>query len=181
MRESLVGLVWVWRFVAELKSISHVDDQDWQLADLNSGLDSALNIVHNELKYKANVVKEYVAIPHIECRPSQLSQVFLILLVNAAHAIGAHGTIWIRSGSDDDHVRVVIEDTGQGIAPENLPRIFEPYFTTKPVGEVTGLGLSISYNIVANHRGRITVSSPPGKGACFRVWLPHFSPAASSP
>lgn len=181
MRESKEGMDRVRRIVADLKSFSHVDDQDWQLADLNSGLDSALNIVHNELKYKANVVKEYGAIPHIECRLSQLSQVFLNLLVNAAHAIGAHGTIWIRTGSDDDHVWVEIEDTGQGIAPENLPRIFEPFFTTKPVGEGTGLGLSISYNIVANHRGRITVSSPPGKGACFRVWLPHFSPAASSP
>ena len=99
------------------------------------------------------------------------------LLVNAAHAIEQFGRITLRSGHENDWVWLEVEDNGQGIAPHLLNRIYEPFFTTKPVGKGTGLGLSLSYNIVRKHNGRIEVFSTPGQGTRFRVWLPALQPA----
>lgn len=173
--ESLEGLQRVKRIVQDLKDFSHVDRAELEWADLEKGLDSTLNVVWNELKYKARVIKEYGHPPMIECLPSQLNQVFMNLLINAAHAIEVQGEIIIRTGFDTQHVWVEVEDTGRGIPPENLTRIFEPFFTTKPVGKGTGLGLSLAYGIVKKHDGLIEVRSAPGKGACFRVILPNNS------
>ena len=103
---------------------------------------------------------------------SQLNQVFLNLLINAAQAIESHGIITIRTGQEGQNVWVEIEDTGKGIKPEHLDRIFDPFFTTKPVGSGTGLGLSMSYGIVQKHGGSIEVKSEVGKGTVFRVVLP---------
>ena len=172
--ESKEGVNRVQQIVKDLKNFSHVDEQDWLWSDLHDGLNSTLNIVHHELKYKAQVVKEYGHLPQIQCRLSQLNQVFMNLLMNAAHAIDNRGTIWIRTGAETSWVWVEIEDSGSGIASEHLSRIFEPFFTTKPVGKGTGLALSLSYGIVAKHAGRIEVDSQPGKGARFRIWLPRF-------
>ncbi|MDZ7655952.1 MAG: ATP-binding protein [Sulfurimicrobium sp.] len=173
MSESREGITRVKKIVQDLKDFSHVDASDeWQLVDLHKGLDSTLNIVWNELKYKAEVVKEYGTLPEIECLPSQVNQVFMNLMVNAAHAIESHGTISLRTGLADQQVWVEVSDTGKGIAPEHINRIFDPFFTTKPVGKGTGLGLSLSYGIVNKHHGRIEVESIPGKGTTFRVWLP---------
>ncbi|MDP3686756.1 MAG: ATP-binding protein, partial [Sulfurimicrobium sp.] len=172
MAESKEGITRVKKIVQDLKDFSHVDEAEWQWSDLHHGLDSTLNIVWNELKYKANVVKEYGDLPEVECIPSQLNQVFMNLLVNAGHAIESQGTITIRTGQEGDQVWVEIADTGKGIEAANLKRIFEPFFTTKPVGKGTGLGLSLSYGIVTNHHGRIQVESTPGMGTTFRVWLP---------
>jgi len=104
--------------------------------------------------------------------PSQLNQVFMNLLVNAAQAIEKMGTITVRTGSGSDEVWVEVEDTGKGIPAEHLNRIFDPFFTTKPIGKGTGLGLSLSYGIVQKHHGRIEVKSEAGKGSTFRIWLP---------
>lgn len=175
--ESQEGVVRVRDIVQNLKSFSHVDEQVWEWNDLHKGLDSTLNIVHNELKYKAQVIKEYGGLPLIECRLSQLNQVFMNLLVNAAQSIEERGTIWIRTGVEGESVWVEIEDTGKGISPEHLGRIFEPFFTTKPVGKGTGLGLSLSYDIIAKHGGRIDVKSTPGKGSCFRIYLSRCRPS----
>jgi len=181
LSESIEGLQRVKRIVQDLKDFSHVDETGKQYANLEQGLDSTLNVVWNELKYKAEVVKEYGGIPEIECIPSQLNQVFMNLLTNAAQAIEAHGKITLRTGHNGENVWVEVEDTGKGIQPEHLDRIFEPFFTTKPVGTGTGLGLSLSYGIVQQHGGRIEVSSEVGKGSVFRVVLPqHASPAQSS-
>ncbi|WP_306602581.1 ATP-binding protein [Azonexus sp.] len=171
--ESLDGLQRVKHIVQDLKNFSHVDSGNLEWANLESGLDSTLNVVWNELKYKAKVVKEYGNIPQIECYPSQLNQVFMNLLVNAAHAIEEHGTVTIRTGHDENNVWVEIEDTGKGIPVELQRRIFEPFFTTKPVGKGTGLGLSLSYGTVKKHGGHIEVSSEVGKGSTFRVVLPR--------
>ncbi|HEX5393047.1 MAG TPA: ATP-binding protein [Rhodocyclaceae bacterium] len=176
LKESMDGMQRVRRIVADLKDFSHVDQAQVQLANLEAGLDSTLNVVWNELKYKAEVVKEYAGVPAIECRVSQLNQVFMNLLVNAAQAIAEHGRIVVRTGFDDEHVWVEIEDSGAGIAPENVSRIFEPFFTTKPVGKGTGLGLSLSYGIVRKHHGEITVRSTLGVGSVFRVTLPRNRP-----
>jgi PAS domain S-box-containing protein len=177
MNESKDGITRVKKIVQNLKDFSHVDASDeWHFADLHNGLDSTLNIVSNEIKYKADVVREYGDIPEVECLSSQLNQVFMNLLVNAAHAIEERGTITIRTGQQEGGVWVEIADTGKGIAPEHLNKIFDPFFTTKPVGKGTGLGLSLSYGIIQKHHGRIEVESEPGKGTTFRVWLPVRQP-----
>ncbi len=172
LKESQDGLARVKRIVQDLKDFSHVDESNWQHANLEQGMDSTLNVVANEIKYKAQVVKEYCGLPDVECMPSQLNQVFLNLLMNAAQAIDNKGIITVRTGLGGDEVWVEVEDTGKGIAPGNLHRIFDPFFTTKPVGKGTGLGLSLSYGIVQKHHGRIEVKSEVGKGTTFRVCLP---------
>jgi len=176
MSESQGGITRVKKIVQDLKDFSHVDEAEWQWANLHNGLDSTLNIVWSEIKYKAEVVKEYGSLPDVECLPSQLNQVFMNMLVNAAHSIEERGTITLRSGVQGEEVWIEFSDTGKGIAPENLNRIFDPFFTTKPVGKGTGLGLSLSYSIVQKHHGRIEVSSEVGKGTTFRIWLPIKQP-----
>ncbi|WP_446808716.1 ATP-binding protein [Methylomonas sp. 2BW1-5-20] len=174
--ESREGLSRVRDIIQDLKDFAHTDKNEWELGDLHKGLDSTLNIIGNELKYRCTVHKQYGEIPQIYCLPSQLNQVFMNLLINAAHAIETKGDIHIRTGCTGQEVWVEIGDNGKGIAPENLTRLFEPFFTTKPVGKGTGLGLSISQNIVRKHGGRIDVSSEPGQGSRFRVWLPIRPP-----
>ena len=172
LSESMGGMQRVKRIVQDLKDFSHVDTAEVQSANLEQGMDSTLNVVWNELKYKAEVIKEYGGIPNIVCIPAQLNQVFMNLLVNAGQAIEEHGRITIRTGQDEGNVWVEVEDTGKGIKPEHLERIFDPFFTTKPVGSGTGLGLSLSYGIVKKHGGRIEVKSELGKGTMMRVLLP---------
>jgi two-component system, NtrC family, sensor kinase len=174
VEESQEGLRRVRGIIRDLMDFSHVSDAQWQQADLHKGLDSTLNIASNEVKYVADVIKEYGELPEVECLPSQLNQVFLNMLINAAQAIrGKRGTITVRTGRvGGDHVFVEIADNGEGIPPESLKRIFDPFFTTKPVGKGTGLGLALSYGIIARHRGRIEVRSQPGEGTTFRTILP---------
>jgi signal transduction histidine kinase len=173
LAESKEGITRVKQIVADLKNFSRSSgDETWQWADLHQGIDSTLNIVMNELKYKADIRKEYGQLPQVQCRPSQLNQVFLNMLVNSAQAIAERGAITIRTGTEPEQVWVEFEDTGTGIAPENLDRIFEPFFTTKRVGQGTGLGLAVSYGIVSEHGGRIDVASELGKGTVFRIRLP---------
>ena len=181
--ESKEGITRVKKIVQDLKDFSRVDtSQEWQLADLHAGIDSTLNIVRNEIKYKADVAKDYGELPQVECLPSQLNQVFMNLLVNAAHAMKdkERGTITVRTGKiRDDAVWIEVSDDGCGISPENLKRIFDPFFTTKPVGKGTGLGLSLAYGIVQKHHGRIEVESKVGQGTTFRVTLPVSQADAS--
>jgi len=171
--ESLEGVSRVKQIVQDLKDFSHINEATWQLSNLHKGLDSTLNIVHSELKYKAEIVKEYAELPPIHCLPSQLNQVFMNLFVNAGHAIDTEGKIYIRTGLDDNQVWVEVEDNGCGIAPEHIKRIFDPFFTTKDVGKGTGLGLSLTYGIIEKHNGRIEVDSETGRGTRFRIWLPR--------
>ena len=179
LAESQAGLHRVKLIVQDLKDFSRIDQSGWLMADLNEGMASTLNVVSNELKSKATVICEHGIVPPIQCIPGQLNQVFMNLLVNAAHAFDDFGTITVRSGEFAEEVWMEVADTGRGIAPEVLSRIFEPFFTTKPVGQGTGLGLSISYGIVAKHHGRIDVHSVLGKGSTFRIWLPKVQPLAS--
>jgi len=179
LAESREGTERVRRIVQDLRDFSRVDsEQQWERADLCAGLDSTLNIVMNEVKYKAEVVKEYGAMPPVECIPSQLNQVFMNLMVNAAQAMpaGKRGTITLRCGSAGKEAWVEVADDGSGMSEETLKKIFDPFFTTKPVGKGTGLGLSLSYGIVEKHGGRIEVESSPGVGTRFRVVLPLRQP-----
>ena len=176
MRESKEGISRVRQIVQDLKDFSHVDAlQEWQVVQLHQGIDSTLNVVGSELRYKAEVVKEYGEVPEIECLSSQINQVVMNLVVNAAHAMGdrsERGRIVIRTGSADGEAWFEVADNGSGIPKDVLPRIFDPFFTTKPIGKGTGLGLSLSYGIVQKHGGRITVDSEVGRGTTFRVTLP---------
>ncbi|QOX78958.1 PAS domain S-box protein [Trichlorobacter lovleyi] len=179
LEESLDGAERVRRIVQDLKSFSHVDEAELKPVSLVDNLDSTLNMVRNEIKYVADVVKQYGDLPMVTCRPQQLNQVFMNLLVNAAHAIEGHGTITVRTWQEGEVICVAITDTGKGIAPEHLNRIFEPFFTTKDVGKGTGLGLSICYDIIHKHGGEILVESAVGAGTTFTVRLPVVPPADS--
>lgn len=170
--ESREGLERVKKIVVDLKNYSRIDEAEWQAADLNAGIESTLNVAWNELKYKADVVREFGDLPPVPCVAAQINQVVMNLLVNAVHAIETHGTITVRTGHDDAWAWIEVADTGKGMAPAVMQRIFEPFYTTKPVGKGTGLGLSLSYDIVRKHQGHIEVSSEIGVGTTFRVTLP---------
>ncbi|HYD63090.1 MAG TPA: ATP-binding protein [Noviherbaspirillum sp.] len=182
MSESREGIARVRKIVQDLKDFSRADvDQSWQWANIHRGIDSTLNIVNNEVKYKADVIKEYGDIPDIECLPSQLNQVIMNLVVNAAHAIeGKRGTITISTGVDGGSIWIKVADTGAGIPKDILPRIFDPFYTTKPIGSGTGLGLSLSYGIVEKHGGKIDVETEVGRGTTFRITLPIRHTEAAS-
>jgi len=181
LEESREGIQRVRKIVKDLKDFAHAgDSEDWQWVDIRRGLDSAINIAWNELKYKAEIHRDYVDVPEVHCLPGQLGQVFMNLLVNAAHAIERDGRVEVRVWHDQVRVWVEIADNGCGMPPQVMERIFEPFFTTKPVGKGTGLGLSISYGIVKKHGGSIEVFSEPGEGTRFRIGLPVTGPDETS-
>jgi PAS domain S-box-containing protein len=171
--ESLEGIGRLTGIVQDLKDFSRVDELEWQWADIHKGIDSTLNIANNELKYRTTVVKHYGELPAVECIASQINQVVMNILVNAAQAIEEKGTITIETGMDGEKwAWIKISDTGKGIPKEELRRVFDPFFTTKPVGKGTGLGLSLCYSIVEAHAGRIEVDSEVGRGTTFTILLP---------
>lgn len=181
LAESKEGLHRVMKIVQDLKDFSRVGEIHWQIADLHEGLDSTLNIAANEIKYKCTVTKHYGEIPPIYCLPSQLNQVFMNLVVNAAQAIETQGEITIRTECvGSEAIRISISDTGGGIAPEHINHLFEPFFTTKPIGKGTGLGLSLAWGIIVRHHGRIEVTSELGKGTTFVITLPIRPPESQA-
>jgi two-component system NtrC family sensor kinase len=176
--ENQDGVGRVRRIVQDLKSFSRVDQAEQALTNLNEALETTINIAWNEIKYIASLTREFGDIPEILCFPQQLNQVFLNLLVNAAHALGdRQGNITVRTWSKSDHIFVSVADNGCGMPEEIRQRIFEPFFTTKEAGKGTGLGLSISYDIIRKHDGEITVDSDVGKGTTFTVKLPVKGPS----
>jgi PAS domain S-box-containing protein len=170
--ESIEGVQRVSQIVRDLKTFSRTGDATAEPADLQAGIESTINVVWNQMKYKVNVVREYVPLPLVSCVSSQINQVVMNLLTNAEQSITGHGTITVRTGLEANKVWFEVQDTGCGIAPDKQARIFEPFYTSKPVGQGTGLGLSISFGIVQRHGGSITVSSAPAAGSTFRVTLP---------
>jgi signal transduction histidine kinase len=170
--ESLAGAERVKKIVQDLNSFSQLDDTKRSCADINECLDSSINIAWSKIKHVAALNKEYGDIPPLLCYPQQLSQLFINLLVNAAHAVEERGEITVRTWCDAEFVFIAISDTGNGIPDGIKNRIFEPFFTTRDVGKGIGLGLSISYDIVKKHGGEIVVDSEVGKGTTFTVKLP---------
>ena len=158
--------------VRSLRNFARLDDTGLEDADLHQGLDDSLMLVHHDIKYRIEVVKQYSDIPLVKCCSGRINQVFLNLLTNAQQAIEGHGTITVATALDGDEVRVAISDTGHGIPKDQLTKIFEPGFTTKGPGEGTGLGLSICHQIMQDHQGGIEVESVVGKGSTFTVVLP---------
>ena len=178
LAESREGIERVTKIVQDLKDFSRVGrDEPMRPSDLERGLESTLNIVWNDLKYKVRIEKHYGTLPLVECHASEINQVLMNLLINAGQAIGERGTISLATGSEDDEAWITISDSGCGIPEEALQKIFDPFFTTKPIGRGTGLGLAICYSIVAKHHGRIEVSSRVGAGTTFRMVLPVRQPA----
>ncbi len=160
------------RIVKSLKNFARLDEEQLKQVDLHEGIDSTLSLIGHLSRDRVEVVKEYGKIPRLRCHANQLNQVFMNILVNACQAIPEKGKIIIRTFLKDKEIYLQFSDSGVGIPPENLPKIFDPGFTTKGVGVGTGLGLSISFRIVEDHGGKIEVESKIGVGSTFTVRLP---------
>ncbi|MFT4046731.1 MAG: sensor histidine kinase [Solimonas sp.] len=171
------GFEQISELVMSLKDFSRVDRSKTELFDVNEGLETALKLCHNQMKGRIGVERDLQIVEPVLCAPSQLNQVFINILNNAAQAIDGPGTITVRSRDLGDRVVVAIRDSGIGMDEETQRHIFEPFFTTKPVGQGTGLGLSIVFRIVEDHGGSIEIDSAPGAGTEFRVILPRRRPA----
>ena len=171
IKESREGTERIKKIVIALKDFAHPGENKLEFADINNGLDSTLNVVWNELKYKTTVTKDYGDLPEVRCYPQQLNQVFMNLLVNAAQAIEKKGEIRILTRAFDGYVEIKISDTGKGIPEEDISKIFDPFFTTKEVGKGTGLGLNVAYNVIQRHKATIDVESEVGKGTTFSIRL----------
>ncbi len=189
-QDTLTGLERMSKIVRGMRTFSRVDQQAvFEDYDLLEGLENTLLVAHNEIKYNAVVEKILTPIPVIKAVRGEINQVLLNLIVNAVHAIkDKHrtetGVIRVSTWFDAEFVYCAVEDNGTGITPENMKSIFNPFFTTKPVGQGTGMGLSISYDIIVNrHKGNIWVESTTGEGAKFIFKLPirHDGEAALPP
>lgn len=177
VKDGLYGTGQMAEIVGNLKDFSRLDRSKVASFNLNEGLQSTLLLAKHLLK-AVTINKNLGDVKPIVCSPSQINQVFLNLITNAAQAMGERpGTITLTTRAEGDGVAVDVADDGNGIAPEVLPKIFDPFFSTKEIGKGTGLGLSISYKIVQQHGGRINVESKVGSGTRFTVWLPFKPPA----
>ena len=174
------GISRITTIVRAMKEFAHPDQTEMAPADLNQALQTTLAVAKNEYKYVADVATEFGDLPPVLCHVGDLNQVFLNLIVNAAHAIGdvvgqggGKGTIRITACREDDLARIDIADTGSGIPEAIRPRIFDPFFTTKEVGKGSGQGLAIARSIVVTkHHGSLTFESEVGKGTTFTIRLP---------
>ncbi|HEY1101063.1 MAG TPA: ATP-binding protein, partial [Myxococcota bacterium] len=177
---SIDGLDRVATLVRSMKEFAHPDQKEKTTADLNRAIETTITIARNEYKYVADLQTDFGDIPSVKCHVSELNQVFLNIIVNAAHAIGdkvkgtdKRGTITVRTFREGDDVVVAISDDGGGIPEAIRARIYEPFFTTKEVGRGTGQGLAISRSvIVEKHGGALQCTSVEGEGTTFFIRLP---------
>jgi signal transduction histidine kinase len=157
--------------VRSLKNFARLDEAERKKVNIHEGIESTLSLLRHQLKNRIRIVKCFGDIPEIECYPNELNQVFMNILVNAAQAIKHRGEITVKTWREGDRVKITISDTGVGIPPENLSKVFDPGFTTKGVGLGTGLGLSICYKIIQDHRGTIEGESSK-QGTTFTICIP---------
>lgn len=176
MADSVEGLTRIKGIVTSLKSVSHPGNNDFDNCDVNECIDQSLKMVNNELKYKMRVHKQLEPVPQIKAQFSQLQQVLINMFVNAAHACDVEGDLNIKTYCACQHgqqgIVIQVEDNGHGMNENVRRRIFDPFYTTKTVGQGTGLGLSISFGIIEKHQGHIAVQSAPGQGTTFCIFLP---------
>src|SRR5262245_4169239 len=165
----------IMKIVRSLKNFARLDEAERKKVNIHEGLESTLTLLRHQLKNRIRIVKDFADLPEIECFPNQLNQVFMNILVNGAQAIHERGTITVRTFRENDKVKISIGDTGIGIPPEHLSKVFDPGFTTKGVGVGTGLGLSISYKIIKDHDGTIEVVSSKD-GTTFTISIPLTVP-----
>jgi signal transduction histidine kinase len=172
LSRSREGTERVKKIVQDLRTFSRMDQAELADTDLNAELRRTLGLMEARFKDGIRLDMDFGELPRVRCYPAQLNQVFMNLLMNACDALGAGGTVSVRTRPTPGGVALDFADSGPGIAQHVRERIFEPFFTTKPVGQGTGLGLSISHGIVERHGGRLTVDCPPEGGTVFRVELP---------
>jgi signal transduction histidine kinase len=182
---TLEGVRRVATIVRAMREFAHPGESEPVASDINRALEATLDVARNEYRYVADVVTELGTLPLVVCRPGDLNQVFLNVIVNAAHAIedvvggtGQRGTIRIRTDVEGDGVVVTISDSGRGIPAAIRDKVFEPFFTTKDVGRGSGQGLAIARSIVEAHGGTIGFESVEGRGTTFRIRIPRVPPAA---
>jgi two-component system, NtrC family, sensor kinase len=161
----------IMNIVRSLKNFARLDEAERKKVNIHEGIESTLSLLRHQLKNRIRIVKCFGDIPEIECYPNELNQVFMNILVNAAQAIKHRGEITVKTWREGDRVKIAISDTGVGIPPENLSKVFDPGFTTKGVGLGTGLGLSLCYKIVQDHRGTIEAESSK-QGTTFTISIP---------
>jgi signal transduction histidine kinase len=177
MARSRDGVKRIQHIVKDLRDFARLDESDLHEVDVNTGIESTLNIIRNRAKKQdIDLVVEAQPLPLLTCYPAKINQVVLNLVANAIDACAAGGRVTVRTAPTDRSVVLQVEDNGCGIEPAIRDKIFDPFFTTKPPGQGTGLGLSISYQIVQDHGGTIQVESTPGRGTCFTVRLPLAGP-----
>jgi len=158
--------------VKDLKTFARLDEDAMKKSDIQAGLNSTLMLLMHKYGKRINIIKDYQLIPFVDCYPGKINQVFMNILANACEAMTDKGEIYVTTKQVDNNVEIHIKDTGPGIDPENISKIFEPFYTTKDVGHGTGLGLSISYGIINEHHGKIDVKSEVGVGTEFIITLP---------
>jgi signal transduction histidine kinase len=176
--DSLEGVERTINLVREVKEFSHGSIGELRPVDVSELLEDALRYAAPDRGESVVISRAYGSVPRIEAAPDPLRQVFLNLIVNAFHAVGAQGNVRLSSHAERNGVVVRIEDDGSGIEESVRDRIFEPFFTTKGAGRGTGLGLYFSYEIIRMHGGKLDVRSLPGEGTVFELWLPAFSDPA---
>ena len=173
IRSSLEGLRRVRAIVDGLRTFSRLDEAELKITNLRENLESTLLIARAELQDRVEVALDLDDLPEVRLYPSELNQVFLNIIMNAAQAIDGRGRLTISGREEGDKIVLRFTDTGRGMQPDVLRHIFEPFFTTKPVGSGTGLGLAIAYRIITDrHKGTIQVESTPGSGSTFTIMLP---------
>ena len=171
-QRALNGLKRCEEIIAGLRQFSRKDVEGKKEEDVHQGLDSTISLLPEDQEKKVVIHRDYRFQGKVQCNLGQLNQVFMNLLTNALQAIDGEGEIWVRTEQEGEHLLITLEDNGQGIPPEVLPHIFEPFYTTKDVGQGTGLGLSISHKVIEDHGGRIEAESTLGKGTRFSIRLP---------
>lgn len=172
----LHGLEQMRELVTNLRDFTHLDRSKVAEADINTTIRTVIYIARSSIPTRIAIIEKLGTLPPLSCNPSQLNQVFLNLITNAAQAIPDKGQIFISTWQEANEIGIEIADTGTGIPKEVMPRIFETFYTTKPCGIGTGLGLSIAKDIIENHGGSITVDSEVGRGSIFRIKLPLIAP-----
>jgi signal transduction histidine kinase len=178
---SLEGLARVRAVVKNLREFARLDEAECDELNINAAIQTTLTILKPEIEQKhLEVETDFKPLLPLQCRPSKINQVLYNVLLNAIQASQRGGPIQLRTHANSDTIEVEVEDHGCGIDAAHLPRIFEPFFSTRPVGQGQGLGLAISYGIVRDHGGSITVKSQLGQGSVFRISLPRSSGAAQS-
>lgn len=170
--DSTHGLAQISELVMNLKDFSRLDRSRLDAFDVNKGLDATLNILRHQLKGKVEVHKDYSGVPEVQCSPSQINQVFLNIITNAAQAIGEGGNIHLQTRRVDAGVQVKIRDDGSGMSAETIAKMYEPFYTTKGVGKGTGLGMSIVFQIMKEHGATMDCQSAQGEGTTFTLTFP---------
>jgi signal transduction histidine kinase len=183
MGSTAEGLKRIRAIVQNLRDFARLDEAEFNEIDINAALRTTIEALRHELTQKdIHVELALQPLPPVACYPGKLNQVFLNILLNAIQASSHGGRIEIRSHPiEKDAIQIEIADHGEGIRPEHLPHIFEPFWTTREVGAGAGLGLSVGYGIIRDHAGELRARSNPGEGSVFEIRLPLRSPEPGTP